>query len=401
MGTAPSQSNNLASDIQVSEANAKYMNSFPGLAMSTLKGLWSATGIPQQFEQGVQQSQQTQQPGQNKFESGLNQASGVATALTAPFAPVARAVGAGINAIAKPISNIPAVQKFSNTPAGIKTARVAGDVANAANIAGTALGAYEAFTPKVKGGFLDSTITPGDKVQGKSYPPGTVRPSDVVPPDEPPPPGSSTTVKTTTAKPPARTTLPAEGTTKEPVSSPANLKPVETSDEKTTPTLSKKIAANAIAEHLRTTLGALPELGSTDWETQGDRAAEIDAMHPDVIDRIAEGKEAPPEGLLAMAALKASEDRATMTGNIDLIDRLVDSPLAGAAKRMGQEIGYLSQRDDLSPVDTIREIREARSARSTPTRVRATVTEARNAARSVPITKDAWSKFIDDISCNS
>lgn len=165
---------------QVSRANSDYANSFKGLATNTVKGLWNASGIPQQFNEGVAASKD-KTPG---FSGTVGRLSGVASAVSAPLAPVFNPVGAvgkvinaAGNALAGPnpgtklpnggkpyLFGVPSdptkVQRFANSPAGIKTANVAGNVANLANIAGVALGAKEAFTPKVKGGFLDTVDTP-------------------------------------------------------------------------------------------------------------------------------------------------------------------------------------------------------------------------------------------------
>jgi len=78
-------------------------------------------------------------------EDALKAGAGAAEVLTSPVAPVVNhTVGAGVNAAADAISNIPAVQKFANSNAGKTTSRVAEDVGNAATIAGTVAGGLEA-----------------------------------------------------------------------------------------------------------------------------------------------------------------------------------------------------------------------------------------------------------------
>ncbi len=55
---------------------------------------------------------------------------GATEAITSPLAPVFAPVGKAVNAIGNKISDIPAVQKFANSPAGEFTSRVAEDVGN-------------------------------------------------------------------------------------------------------------------------------------------------------------------------------------------------------------------------------------------------------------------------------
>lgn len=534
-GSAPAPTNNLNSEAQVAQANAKYANSVPGLAMSTLGNIWNAakvmpqqalgalTPIKQQWQQGVAQSKP--QPGQTGFQAGLNRASGVATALTAPIAGPMKPFSAGMTALGNDpyISGNKKLQQFAMSPAGNATIQGAKDVANAANIAATALGGFEAvkgFIPNVKGGFLDTVVKPGDAeppsggppdgkspARGTSYPPGTVRPGDVVGNRPQFPQGRDFTMnlrgeepksgfayspsKTTETKIPIEsfsdqdiqnfvdkhfnilsqkgmnvvrwtdgtnhvldvskvTNSPQEalsgarqadqdgvysihegktyyrqppegessyedlakipepsgieqgangaetqGVVREGRNPSETLRPVESTGELKTPTLAAKVTAKAVTEKLSDGLGALPEYNKTDWETQATRAVDIDTKYPDVAERIAMGQEAPPKGVLATAVFKAVEDRATRDGDGDLSSRLASSPLTSASTRMGQEIGYLSQRDPDSPVAAIQEVRQARSSPKSETdlvtRGRATLRASRTA--------DKLADFIKSIEC--
>lgn len=74
------------------------------------------------------------------FEGALSVGSGIASTITSPLAPLFAPISAGINAVADKVSDIPAVQKFAMSGAGQTTARVAQDLSNAGNIAGTILG---------------------------------------------------------------------------------------------------------------------------------------------------------------------------------------------------------------------------------------------------------------------
>ncbi len=77
-------------------------------------------------------------------EAGLGIESGVSSILTSPLAPLFAPVSKVIQGVANKVSDIPAVQKFSNTNAGQNTARVATDLGNAGNVAGTITGVDQA-----------------------------------------------------------------------------------------------------------------------------------------------------------------------------------------------------------------------------------------------------------------
>jgi hypothetical protein len=78
------------------------------------------------------------------LEAGLKTESGIASVVSSPLAPIFSIVGKLINAIGDHVGNLSAVQKFANSSAGQTTSRVAGDLSDAGNIAGTILGADEA-----------------------------------------------------------------------------------------------------------------------------------------------------------------------------------------------------------------------------------------------------------------
>lgn len=90
----------------------------------------------QQVKQGVNQIKQGGNPIQGA-EAGLGIESGLASMATSPLAPLFKPIQTGIQAVANKVSDIPAVQKFANSSAGQTTARVAQDLTNAGNVAGT------------------------------------------------------------------------------------------------------------------------------------------------------------------------------------------------------------------------------------------------------------------------
>lgn len=101
-------------------------------------------------------------------ESGLKYESGLASIVTSPLAPLFAPVKAAVGAIADKVSDIPAVQKFAMSDAGKTTARVAGDLANAGNIAGSIAGGegLEKGVDYVKNGGAPedlSQLTPAER----------------------------------------------------------------------------------------------------------------------------------------------------------------------------------------------------------------------------------------------
>ncbi len=103
----------------------------------------AAKGGLNQIKQGVN-TISSGAPGQNPIiagtEAALKVGSGAASIIQSPLAPLFAPVGAAIDAVGNAVGSIPAVQKFANSKAGEVTSRVAEDVANAGNVAGTIAG---------------------------------------------------------------------------------------------------------------------------------------------------------------------------------------------------------------------------------------------------------------------
>lgn len=102
----------------------------------------AASAGADQINQGVTDIQKGA-PGKNPIvgglEAGLKVGSGIASVISSPAAPVMKPIGQAIQAVGDKIGDIPAVQKFANSKAGEVTSRVAEDLSNAGNIAGTIL----------------------------------------------------------------------------------------------------------------------------------------------------------------------------------------------------------------------------------------------------------------------
>lgn len=93
-------------------------------------------------------------------EAGLGIESGLASIATSPLAPLFTPVKKVIDATANVIGSNKAVQDFANSDAGKTTSRVAEDVANAGNVAGTIAGGDQAVkqTPTALG-YLDKGMS--------------------------------------------------------------------------------------------------------------------------------------------------------------------------------------------------------------------------------------------------
>jgi 5'(3')-deoxyribonucleotidase len=108
----------------------------------------------EQVKSGYQQSMSSFEPGKKTLpalgqfaEGALESASGIASTVTSPLAPVLEPVSKGVNFLADKIGESKSVQDFSTSKAGKVTSTVAKNVANLANVAGTIEGVRG--TPKV------------------------------------------------------------------------------------------------------------------------------------------------------------------------------------------------------------------------------------------------------------
>lgn len=146
---------------------SSYLQSTPNqpttgfLAKNVVNPIKSAfSGGINQIEQGASQIGSGQgNPLVSGTEGALKIGAGIVGAVASPLAPVIqRPLGAAINAVGNQVSNIPAVQNFSTTPAGQTTARVAGDLSNAGAIAGGILGADKVGTAVTKSQAGASTV---------------------------------------------------------------------------------------------------------------------------------------------------------------------------------------------------------------------------------------------------
>lgn len=117
-------------------------------------GNYLKSTISNSFKSGIENIKQGASQvarGKNPLDliEGVGKAgSGVIESAFSPISPLTRPIGEGVQGVADVISNNPTVQRFANSKVGQATARVAENVQNYANIAGTVGGFME--VPKVK-----------------------------------------------------------------------------------------------------------------------------------------------------------------------------------------------------------------------------------------------------------
>lgn len=127
--------------------DAKYANSLKGLLMNTLKGLPQASGIPQAFNAGVDQTNQgyNQLFGSNQSitqrgEGLLNLGAGAVNTVFSPTAPITQPVGKVIQYAGDQMAQTPLLQRWgaNNPQNGVPTPleRGLGAVVNASTIVG-------------------------------------------------------------------------------------------------------------------------------------------------------------------------------------------------------------------------------------------------------------------------
>lgn len=384
---------------QVLNANAHFANSIPGLALNTVKGLPQASGIPQAFNSGVQEAEQGASDASHatnpvqETEAGVKELSGGVGAVFSPLAPVLSPINQGVKVASDKISDIPSVQRFAQTGAGKTTARVAQDVGDVSNVLGAAIGGAEGSKVELpKDGFFATAKAPEPTVEAPKTAPEASQSLEQMHSDY----MAQNAPKTETSP---DTNNPKPATTPEKYNP---LTPAESTGETRTSTLASKVDAKAVAEKLSDGLGDLPQYNKVNWEEQGKFASDLVNSDPEKAIRIAMVQEAPPAHVLFSAVFKAVEDYATKTGDAELIHDLgTKSGASLQATRFGQEIGYLSQRDDLSPIKHIQDVQKARSGKANPVKIKAEVAAINDSIKTARSPKETWAKFADSITCNS
>lgn len=99
------------------------------------------------FKSGIAQGQegyeQVMNSGGNPItatEGALKLGAGAVGALFSPLAPITKPIGDAVGKVSDTLADVPAVQRFAQTPAGETTERVAGDINNLSTVAGAVAG---------------------------------------------------------------------------------------------------------------------------------------------------------------------------------------------------------------------------------------------------------------------
>lgn len=190
----------------------------------------------------------------------------------------------------------------------------------------------------------------------------------------------------------------------------APLQPVESTGETLPSRLAANVEANAIEKKLTSGLGDLPQYNRVDLKEQALHAADLIATDPARAMRIALGQELPPNHILPEAVFTAVEDRAVKAGDANTLRRLAtESTLSTEATAMGQRIRALGERDQESPVKLIQDVQKSRVdsvEKKTGKKVAASTKEEVSSINdeirsSAKTARPSWEEFVQQLSCNT
>lgn len=177
---------------------------------------------------------------------------------------------------------------------------------------------------------------------------------------------------------------------------------------KTTKTskIATSIETKAIEEGLSS---GFPEKAGYEPRVIKEQAAKIgDLMKSDIekAKNIIKGNEAVPEGISGTYLIKAMEDYAMQTGDVQLIKDIANSPLTSATSIYGSEIRMAAERNPDSAVAKLQEVKQAReeafkgkTKKTAQKAVAETAKEIKNEIAKKSPTKENWSSFIESITC--
>lgn len=310
------------------------------------------------------------------LKGALDVGSGVVSLLTSPIAPITKILNAVIQTSGKGYANIPAVQKFAQTPAGQTTRNVAGLVAEAAPVAGALLG-----------GFAKPNVA---EAIPKTVAPELPTPEPVVTAKAP------SEVQSTPTHPSS-----IENTNSIEPTSPVIPKTVETTSVPKTSKIASSLNAKAVEQNLTE---GFKDLAGYDPKTIKDQAAKITSLmenNMSDVRAIINGDKPVPDGISGTYLIKAAEDQAVKTGDTSLIQDLAKSPLTSETSRFAQELRMAAERNPESPVAAIKEITQAYNNRAVRTGATADKLKAdvNTEIAKVAPKKQTWSQFIDEITC--
>ena len=186
---------------------------------------------------------------------------------------------------------------------------------------------------------------------------------------------------------------------------PTAIKPIESTGEKRVSTLAEKMEALAIEKELTDSFGKLPEYSAVNWGEQLQFATQVYKGNPAQALRILRGEEMPPSNILLNAFAVAIEKLAIRAGDTALLKTISDTSSLRST-RYGQEIGILSQREQLSPVKIMSDVKrgreEAFEKKTGKSVAKATQEEVSNMKKEIKKNaskRQDWDSFIKEIQC--
>lgn len=128
--------------------------------------------------------------------------------------------------------------------------------------------------------------------------------------------------------------------------------------------LSLSVEESAVEKALIESFGDLPTYSMMKFKDIAPRVVEFINSEPERAMRVALSLEDPPAGLYAGHVFTAIRNRATMEGNVDVLEKLTFSKTADIVRVMGQQIkSFDSSEMSINPIKAIKEVSESRAKR--------------------------------------
>jgi hypothetical protein len=156
--------------------------------------------------------------------------------------------------------------------------------------------------------------------------------------------------------------------------------------------------------------GDMPQYKTMDFEAQQERAARIVSQDYEGMKRVAMGEDPPPYGVLPEFIYNAVAEEAEKRGDLETTMALGQrSELITEATTMGRRIAAHGQRDELSAVDSIKQVSTARkaAAEAKGADVKKSKKQAMKdmqdaiASSAKSAKKTSWEQFIHSITCEN
>ena len=169
--------------------------------------------------------------------------------------------------------------------------------------------------------------------------------------------------------------------------------------------LAQGVEAKAIAKKLTEGFADLPEYEKINIKDQATKARKLLEDDYPRAERIALGKELPPEGILPESVFIAVENRAIKNKDVNTLRRLAtESGLSNEATLMGQRIRTLAERVEDSPTAAMAKVIKNRKeyyALKHKTPLDEAIKRETKKIKSYvkPVKEDEWIKFINELTC--